>query len=147
MIRPAKDLPWVRGDAEHLPFAPASVDAAYATWAYFFTTDGSDPSPGLMELHRVVKPSGPLLIVDNLGDDEFSAYVEDGESQSADIEAWRGFGFDCLAVETVFTFDDLDEARTLLGFFFGESGRRDAMLEVGFRVALFIGMSNGPPPS
>ncbi|MDF1594584.1 MAG: methyltransferase domain-containing protein [Acidimicrobiia bacterium] len=138
-----KPLPWVRGDAEHLPFFAAAVDGAYASWAYFFTSGGWDPTPGLNELHRVVKPGGPLLIVDNLGDDEFSAYVEGREAHCADIDRWQMFGFDCEVVDTVFAFDDLDEARMLLGFFFGEAGRSKPKLEVGFRVGLFIGNSAG----
>lgn len=73
MIRPDRQLSWVQAEAALLPFENASLDAAYATWAYFFSR-GFDPSPGLQELHRVVKPGGPLLIVENLGSDEFTAW-------------------------------------------------------------------------
>ena len=144
IIRADRGLEWVRGDAEHLPFEAASIDAAYSTWAYFFTGDGWDPSPGLDELHRVVKPGGPLLIVDNLGDDEFSALVSQGEAHRANVSMWELFGFRCEVVDTVFAFDDLEEARTLLGFFFGDSGHRIEKLEVGYRVGIFVGTSNGP---
>lgn len=144
MVRPERALSWVRGEAEHLPFSDAAVDAAYATWAYFFTGGGWDPGPGLRELHRVVRPGGPLLIVDNLGDDGFLSYVKDGTGHRADLEIWNGFGFECEAIETVFAFDDLEEARTLLAFYFGESGRNDPKLEIGYRVGLFAGVSTGP---
>ncbi len=146
MIRPERSPRWVQGEAERLPFATASFDAAYATWAYFFTAEGWDPSGGIAELHRVVRPGGPLLIVDNLGDDEFLGYVEDGPGHCADPARWRDFGFEMEEVVTAFVFDDLEEARTLLGFFFGEPGRRNPSLQIGFRVALFHRESSGPPP-
>ncbi|MGH2525853.1 MAG: class I SAM-dependent methyltransferase [Actinomycetota bacterium] len=40
MIRRERDLPWVRGDAELLPFRDGSFADAYATWAYFFSRNG-----------------------------------------------------------------------------------------------------------
>jgi SAM-dependent methyltransferase len=147
MVRPDKPLAWVRGEAEHLPVATASVDAAYSTWAYFFTTGGWDPTPGLDELHRVVKPGGPLLIVDNLADDEFSAYVHDGEPHRADVDRWHRLGFDVEQIETLFRFDDLEEAGRLLEFYFGDSGRQNPKLEVQYNVGLFFGTSEGPGSS
>ena len=82
-------------------------------------------------------------IVDNLGDDEFSSYVTEGPGHLADVGRWREFGFDHEVIDTVFSFDDLEEACTLLGFFFGESGRVRPKLEVGFRVGLFHRPSRG----
>ena len=46
-------------------------------------------------------------------------------------------------IETAFRFDDLDEARRLLGFFFGDAGVRGAAIEVGYRVGLFTRTSLG----
>jgi ubiquinone/menaquinone biosynthesis C-methylase UbiE len=57
-----EQLWWVRGDAEHLPFADGALDAAYATWAYFFSRDW-DPSRGIAELHRAVASGGALLVL------------------------------------------------------------------------------------
>jgi ubiquinone/menaquinone biosynthesis C-methylase UbiE len=126
----------VRGDAEHLPFADESFDGAYATWAYFFSR-GWDPTPGIDELHRVVRGGGPLLIADNLGGDEFSEYTD--RDMSADPVFWEARGFTTEVVETVFEFDDLDQARTLLEFYFGDRGRDEARTTVGYRVGLFVG--------
>jgi SAM-dependent methyltransferase len=139
MIR-GGDLRWVRGEAEHLPFADGSFDAAYATWAYFFSR-GWDPTPGIAELDRVAKPGGVLALVENLGGDAFSALTDD--DISADPRFWAAQGFACTTIETSFRFDDLEEARTLLGFFFGERGRDGAAVEVGFRVGVFARPSRG----
>lgn len=136
MIARGRKLPWVQGAAQNLPFPDASLDGAYATWAYFFPEIGHGDA-GLAALHRAVRPGGPLLIVDNAGDDEFCAYLDDPRAGASNPEWWAARGFDREIVETSFRFDNLDEARTLLGFYFGERGRDEARLEVGYRVAMF----------
>jgi SAM-dependent methyltransferase len=130
----------VRGEAEHLPFVDGAFNGAYATWAYFFTRDW-DPTPGIAELDRVVRGGGPLVIVDNLGGDAFAAMAE--EDISADPTVWKALGFTCDVIETAFRFDDLEEARRLLGFFFGDRGVTGAALDVPFRVGVFHRSSRG----
>ena len=76
MIQTNRRLRWVQGEVERLPFADGSFDAGYATWPYFFSRDW-ESEPGLRELHRVVRRGGSLLIVENLGDDEFTALASD----------------------------------------------------------------------
>lgn len=63
---------------------------------------------------------------------------------TADRAFWDRRGFDCTAIDTVFEFDDLDEARTLLSFYFGEEARSDVTNPIEFRVGLFSGNSRGP---
>jgi SAM-dependent methyltransferase len=135
-----RPLAWVRGDAEHLPFADVSFDGAYATWAYFFSRDW-DPTPGIEELDRVVRAGGPLAIADNLGGDAFAAMAD--ADISADQAWWRAHGFETRTIETAFRFDDLDDARRLLGFFFGDRGIAGAAIDVPFRVGLFTRPSLG----
>ena len=140
MIRVRQTAVWVQGDAEHLPLADGSVDAAYATWAYFFSR-GFDPTPGLAELHRVVRAGGPLLVVENLGGDELTALAE--HDITADVQFWDNQGFDMETIETSFEFDDLDQARRLLQFYFGERGVEAAKPSLSFRVGLFSSVSRG----
>jgi SAM-dependent methyltransferase len=135
-----RSLAWVRGDAEQLPFTAGSFDGAYATWAYFFSRDW-DPTPGIAELDRVVRAGGPLAIVDNLGGDAFAAMAD--ADVSADPTWWNEQGFETRVIETAFRFDDLDDARRLLGFFFGDRGVEGAALEVPFRVGIFTRLSLG----
>jgi SAM-dependent methyltransferase len=138
----ADPLPFVAAIAQALPMADGSVDAAISTWAYFFTGAGWDPTPGLVELHRVVRRGGPLLIVDNLGHDEFTALAE-GDS-AAEPDQWHQLGFDREVIETEFSFTDADEASRLLDLYFGSDAGRDPQLRYSYRVGLFHGSSRGP---
>ncbi len=141
MIVQGNHTPCVMATAQTLPFADGSLDAAYATWAYFFPKF-HDPAPGLAELHRAVTTGGPLIVADNLGGDEFTSLAP--TDIATDVDFWAAHGFECHPVETAFEFNDLDEATTLLGHFFGEAGRRRAARRLTFRVGLFVGTSRGP---
>ena len=135
MVRPERPLPWYRGQAQALPFADASFGGAYATWAYFFH-GYHDISPGLSEIRRVTKVGGPVVIVDNAGNDEFTELG--GEKSVSDIDAWINLGFEVVYIDTAFEFETLDDARRLLGYFFGERGLNNVRLHVEFRVACFV---------
>jgi SAM-dependent methyltransferase len=50
---------WVRGDAQRLPFASESFEAALSTQAFHWFPD---PEAALRELHRVLAPGGTLLV-------------------------------------------------------------------------------------
>jgi SAM-dependent methyltransferase len=142
MIKPQRRLTWVQADAAYLPFRDASLDGAYATWAYFFSGGPLDPTPGVRELHRAVKPGGPLVIADNAGDDEFTALAS--KDLSADPSFWRHQGFGVEIVETAFSFETPTDAWRLLDFYF-DSIESAPPTEFTYRVALFIGVSQGPP--
>lgn len=142
MIEPTRGLPWVRADAEHLPFVDDSLAAAYATWAHFFSR-GRDPSPGLDEITRTVRSGGVVAIVENLGGDEFTALAS--HEVAADIEFWLSRGFECEVVDTAFVFESLDDARNLLEFFFGERGRAGARLHLEFKAGVFTRTVTQPP--
>jgi len=140
MIPAGDDLPWVQADAEYVPFGDGVFDGAYVTWAYCFSRDW-DPTPGLSEPHRVVRRGGPLLVAENLGGDEFCALAT--EDITAHPDAWAGWGFTCTAIDSWFEFDDIDESRRLLSWYFGERGREGAKVRLSFRIGLFCATSHG----
>ena len=53
------DLAWVAADAQRLPLAAASFDAAVSTEAFHWVPD---KDAALAELHRVLRPGGRLLV-------------------------------------------------------------------------------------
>jgi SAM-dependent methyltransferase len=140
MIRSERDLPWVRGDAELLPFRDESFAGAYATWAYFFSREW-DPTPGIDELHRAVTSGGPLAIVDNLDGDDFTEISD--EHCTSDPEFWERNGFELEEIETSFEFETHEEADRLLGFYFGDRRRDTGKLRFTFRVGLYFNRSRG----
>lgn len=141
MRLPERPVEWVAADAEALPLASRSVDAAYATWAYFFSR-GWDPSLGLCELNRVVRRGGVLALADNLGGDDFTALGD--VSITADADFWARRGFECITVDTVFEFESPGDADRLLTAYFGPSSQHAARLSLSYRVGVFVGVSRGP---
>jgi len=51
---------FVAGDVMHLPFADNSFDSITCGWVLEYLPD---PAPGLMEMERVLKPNGTILIL------------------------------------------------------------------------------------
>lgn len=141
MIDRRQALPWVRGIAQELPFRSNSFEGAYATWAYFFPAIGYGEK-GLEELTRVVKPQGPICIVDNAGDDAFCSLFE--RDISSNSSWWHKRGFDSHILETSFKFDSIEEAQKLLSFYWALNGRKSGSkvdIEIEYKVAVFTGRS------
>ncbi len=137
LVRRDRPVGWVRGDVAELPFSNDAFAAAYATWAYFFPSY-HDVRPGLAELDRVVQPGGLVVVIDNLGGDEFTALAEHPESLSADSEFWKKRGFVLHELESAFEFETLEDARALLGFYFGKHGNQEARLTLSYRIGCFV---------
>lgn len=139
------DVSFVQGVAGALPFADGSFDGAYATWAYFFP-GSMDPSLGLAELHRVVRPGGPIVLVANAGDDELTGLGTASGGEPAGWFADRGFAVDVL--DTTFAFDTVEDARRLLARYVGGEQRlpRPVPTRLGHRVLVATSDSRGPAP-
>jgi len=140
MMNRREPLPWVQGAAQDLPFRSGTFAAAYATFAYFFPDIGHG-DPGLGEAHRVVAPGGPIIVVDNAGNDGFTALSE--REIASDPGWWAARGFSCETLHTSFRFDSMEEAREYLLFCFGERGLQGARLELRYKVAVYTGTSRG----
>ena len=134
MRRPGKRLAWIGGEAERLPFRDAAFKGAFSTWAYFFSRY-IDVRPGIQELRRVVEAGGPLVVVENLGDDELSSYAQ--ADTSADRGFWARQGFACEEVKTLFEFANQNEADALLSLYSGRK-MKGAPKSLSYRVGLFI---------
>jgi SAM-dependent methyltransferase len=136
MVDHTQPLVWAKGVAQAIPFHDRTFDAAYATWAFFF--DGvTDILQGLNDAQRVVKPNGLLAIVDNAGEDEFCALAP--RPIASNRAWWKEHGFEETIVHTSYRFDSLQEAATLLSFYFGaEVGEQNQKTEIGYNVAVYM---------
>ena len=83
-------------------------------------------------MQRVVRPGGPIVIVDNAGADEFTEIA--GTNIATDLEYWDGEGFTVEIIETAFVFESMADAKHLLTLYFGDSV--EPQLEIGYRVAV-----------
>ena len=135
MIDHSQPLVWAKGVAQAIPFHDGTFDAAYATWAFFF--DGiADIMQGLNDAQRVVKLNGLLVIVDNAGDDEFCALAP--RNIASNRVWWKEQGFQETILHTSYRFDSLEEANTLLSFYFGEEvGKHNQKTEVEYDVVVY----------
>jgi ubiquinone/menaquinone biosynthesis C-methylase UbiE len=141
MVSRDRRLLWASGIAQDIPFHDDSFDGAYATWAFFLSgMESSVLQVGLDEVSRVVAAGGPMVFIDNAGNDEFSALSS--RTIAGGSSWWTDRSFEMRIIESSFRFDSLDEARELLSFYFGEeTGRAVDSTEIGFNIAAYIGRS------
>lgn len=134
MIDREKPLAWVRGDVESLPFLDDTFSCAYAAWAYFFPSL-IDITEGYYEVHRVVQRGGLIVMLANIGGDEFTALAPGSITESPAF--FQRLGFEMEVVDTVFQFKNRTEAQTLMEFYFGEPGKEGARKTLSYRVGIF----------
>lgn len=139
MVSRERGLICASGVAQDIPFHDDTFDGAYSTWAFFLSgMDASVLDAGLDEVSRVVVPGGPMVFVDNAGDDEFSALSPRAISGASSW--WTDRGFEMRVLESSFRFDSVDEARELLAFYFGDDVSASVRsTEIGFNIAAYIG--------
>lgn len=135
MIDREKSRHWVSGAAQNIPCRTHSLDGAYATWAYFLPgVEGREDA--LDEVKRVIKPGGSFVVIDNAGDDEFCSF---SSHTIADDGTWylqRGFSKEIL--NSAFSFDSIEEARSLMTFFFGKGvGKKIKTTIIKFNIAVY----------
>jgi ubiquinone/menaquinone biosynthesis C-methylase UbiE len=135
----ASNVTVVPAGAEAIPLEDNCVDVAYATWSYFF---GPGSEPGLLEVERVVRPGGDIVVVQNYGHDEVSHFWAPRESECEGWPPWFiDHGFSYQVVDTVWSFRTRDEALAVLEFLWGEPARAYVLeqdkLEFGYKVAVY----------
>lgn len=117
----------LHGSAEHLPLPDSSVDVVHARFAYFFPGPDFDPTPGLVEVGRVLRPGGRLVVIDN--DTEAGEFAELlraspwAAAQGQDTYArqwWAKQGADTTAVLSSWEFDARDDLTAVLHLEFPE---------------------------
>ena len=117
----------LHGSAEHIPLPDDSVDVVHARCAYFFPHDGFDPTPGLVEVGRGLRPEGRLVVIDNDTEaGEFARLLRaspwagtQGQDTSA-LNWWVGQGARSSSVMSSWEFDSRDDLEAVLHLEFPE---------------------------
>jgi ubiquinone/menaquinone biosynthesis C-methylase UbiE len=135
----ATNVSVIPGGAAQIPLPDGCIDVAYATWAYFF---GPGSEPGLEEVIRVVQSGGEIVIVQNYGHDELSCFWSSTESECENWPTWfEEHGFECEVVDTVWSFQTVDEALAVFEFLWAERARAYVLeqdkSEFGYKVAVY----------
>lgn len=109
------------GSAEHIPLDDSSVDVVHARFAYFFPHPSFDPSPGLSEVGRVLRPGGSLVVIDNDTEHgEFadllkaSAWAQTQGQDTFAREWWAGKGAVTTPVLSSWEFDSRADLESVL---------------------------------
>ncbi len=112
-----KNVTVLKGAAEKLPVADASVDVAHARWAYFF---GPGSEPGLRELDRVVRRGGTAFVLDN-------------DPTRSTFGQWFGRGFpevDAAAVERFWSMHGWERRTVDMGWSFASRADLEAVVRI-----------------
>ncbi|MGN6162296.1 MAG: class I SAM-dependent methyltransferase [Marmoricola sp.] len=120
----------VEGLADALPVESASVDIAYARWAYFF---GPGCEPGIAELERALRPGGVAVILDNDPTrSTFGRWFRAGfpEVDPERVESfWTERGWSRTRVLTAWQFDTVDELAEVVRIELPPAAAEEALAE------------------
>jgi hypothetical protein len=103
----------------------AAADAIVSTWSAFRGVD----AVALAEADRILRPDGRLLVLHDYGRDDLATLRGDQPEYGSWSRRDGPFltnGFRVRVIHCFWTFDDLDEARAIVGELFGATGERFA---------------------
>lgn len=114
--------PVTRGSPRDLGVPDSSADAIVACWSAF-----RGPSePEVAEADRVLRPGGRLLVLHDYGRDDVSALWPETQAEHFAWSRRDGWflrsGFRIHVIHCWWTFDSIDDARSLLADIAGERG-------------------------
>jgi ubiquinone/menaquinone biosynthesis C-methylase UbiE len=111
-------------DHRHLPTCDRTADVVIAGWSICYLvvwheeTWRDEVNRALAEMRRVLRPGGTIVILETLGTGRETPHVLD--SVAAYFPFLENAGFSSTWTRTDFQFESLEEAETLIHFFFGE---------------------------
>ncbi|GAA4838441.1 hypothetical protein GCM10023310_15280 [Paenibacillus vulneris] len=116
----------IAADHRSLPLADDSVDFIIAGWTVCYLTNADVPDAMgnlrkiLAEMRRVLRPNGTILILETMGTGE--EQPNPPEFLKAYYDALvQDYGFNHKWIRTDYTFENLQQAEQLAGFFFGDA--------------------------
>ena len=125
-------------DHRNLPLVDGVADVVISGWSICYLVAWGGPewrtavAEALTEMERVLEPGGTIILLETLGT---------GNEQPEIPSKLRGYyetleaeGFSRRWIRTDLAFDSLEEARELMGFFFGEEMARRVEVEEWVRV-------------
>lgn len=141
--RQGTNVDFVQARFEEIPLRDGSVDLVISTWAVdplSFSPQRPDPT---VEMSRVCGPQGDIWLVVNHWQGEFMEMRGEQEQETTRLGLRRlqERGFSLVEkIETALQFEDLHEARRVMGFIFGQKAldhlQSQRKLRLGRVVAL-----------
>ncbi len=132
-LRHSKFHHWSTAVADHraLPVCRDYADIIVSGWSVCYLVDWyratwkDELNTAFREMKRALKPSGEIILIETMGTGferptppshllEYYAYLKE-------------LGFDHTWIRTDYKFNDLDEAKELTGFFFGEALKKQVI--------------------
>ena len=121
-----KDTNWHLSLESHwsLPFSSRSADVVIAGWSFCYAAlDAGEAwqaalEKGLNEVWRVLRPGGKLILIESLGTGFETPHTPPVLVEYLDY--LNTHGFESQWIRTDYCFRDLEEAKVLTAFFFGE---------------------------